>query len=181
LKLVYNLKVPLNFIAFYDEDSELSICGDGKCQIVEKPEMILNYKYQIIYLEAIEMELKDIEHEIVIVDDDSSDGTIEVVRELSNKYPIKLISRKAERGLGSAIITGLKIALSNEKVIKIVTMDADLSHDPRYLKEMLRKSEGLDILIGSRYVKHGRTEKLVSHKKTNKLLCQPNRQAVVRY
>jgi|BEDMetMinimDraft_2_1075160.scaffolds.fasta_scaffold01121_2 dolichol-phosphate mannosyltransferase len=109
-------------------------------------------------IEAIEMELKDIEHEIVVVDDDSSDGTIEVVRELSNKYPIKLISRKAERGLGSAIITGLKIALSNEKVIKIVTMDADLSHDPRYLKEMLRKSEGLDILIGSRYVKHGRTE-----------------------
>jgi len=43
------LRYPLNFIAFYDEDSELSICGDGKCQIVEKPEMILNYKYQIIY------------------------------------------------------------------------------------------------------------------------------------
>ncbi len=66
--------------------------------------------------------LKDRDYEIVVVDDNSPDGTWEIAKELSKKYPVKLLMREERQGLATAVIDGIKIA--EGKII--VVMDADL-------------------------------------------------------
>jgi len=100
---------------------------------------------------------KVIRANIIIVDDNSQDGTAEAVRSL-NSPNIQVIVREKERGLGSAIRTGIQKAIENGTDY-VVTMDADLSHDPIYLPAMYEKArEGFDLVIGSRYVKGGGIE-----------------------
>ncbi|BDC19566.1 polyprenol monophosphomannose synthase [Acidianus sp. HS-5] len=100
---------------------------------------------------------KVIRASIIIVDDDSQDGTAEAVKSL-NSPNIQIIIRKNEKGLGSAIRTGILKAIESSADY-IVTMDADLSHDPVYLPSMYEKArEGYDLIIGSRYVKGGGIE-----------------------
>jgi dolichol-phosphate mannosyltransferase len=100
---------------------------------------------------------KVIRANIIIVDDNSQDGTVEAVRSL-NSPNIQVIVREKERGLGSAIRTGIQKAIENGTDY-VVTMDADLSHDPIYLPAMYEKArEGYDLVIGSRYVKGGGIE-----------------------
>ena len=100
---------------------------------------------------------KVIRARIIIVDDNSQDGTAEAVRSL-NSPNIQVIVREKERGLGSAIRTGIQKAIENGTDY-VVTMDADLSHDPIYLPAMYEKArEGFDLVIGSRYVKGGGIE-----------------------
>ncbi|PVU76594.1 polyprenol monophosphomannose synthase [Acidianus hospitalis] len=100
---------------------------------------------------------KVIQARIIIVDDNSQDGTAEAVRSL-NSPNIQVIVREKERGLGSAIRTGIQKAIENGTDY-VVTMDADLSHDPIYLPAMYEKArEGFDLVIGSRYVKGGGIE-----------------------
>jgi dolichol-phosphate mannosyltransferase len=100
---------------------------------------------------------KVIRANIIIVDDNSRDGTAEAVRSL-NSPNIQVIVREKERGLGSAIRTGIQKAIENGTDY-VVTMDADLSHDPIYLPAMYEKArEGFDLVIGSRYVKGGGIE-----------------------
>ena len=91
---------------------------------------------------------------IVIVDDDSKDGTAEVIDELSSRYKGKvyLIHRKGKRGFGSASIAGMKFGLKNGYDL-ILTMDADLSHQPIYLKDFLSAISENDLVIGSRYTR----------------------------
>lgn len=97
---------------------------------------------------------KVIRANIIIVDDNSQDGTADVIKSL-NSPNIQLIIRKNERGLGSAIRTGIQKAIESSTDY-VVTMDADLSHDPTYLPLMYEKArEGYDLVIGSRYVKGG--------------------------
>jgi len=91
-------------------------------------------------------------YEVIIVDDNSPDGTAEVARDLSSKYPIKVIKRPGKMGLSSAVVDGLKIARANV----IAVMDADLQHPPEVLPELyIRIVNGCDIAIASRYVKGG--------------------------
>ncbi|MEM0066294.1 MAG: glycosyltransferase family 2 protein [Sulfolobales archaeon] len=93
-----------------------------------------------------------ISYEIVVVDDNSPDGTAEAVKSLSHMYNVKLIVRPGKLGLASAVLEGLKVA----KGSIIAVMDADLQHPPEALPEMLKKvSSGCDVVIGSRYVKGG--------------------------
>ncbi|WP_054845985.1 polyprenol monophosphomannose synthase [Sulfuracidifex tepidarius] len=94
----------------------------------------------------------------LVVDDNSPDGTYDVLRKMEMKN-LEVIVRTNERGLGSAIRTGLERALKTESEL-IVTMDADFSHDPAYLPGMLKMAEegGYDIVVGSRYVKGGGIE-----------------------
>jgi len=96
--------------------------------------------------------------DILIVDDTSPDGTASKVTELINKFTNKLflINRKQKEGLGKAYITGFKWAISNNYKT-IIEMDADFSHDPIEIKNLIYKLEnGYDFVIGSRYVKSGK-------------------------
>ena len=93
--------------------------------------------------------------EIIVVDDNSQDETEEIVnRFIKEKYPVKLIVRKDERGLASACIQGFKKA---EGRILLV-MDADLQHPPEKIPELINSiDDGADIAIASRFVKGGST------------------------
>ena len=94
---------------------------------------------------------------ILIVDDNSPDGTANALRNL--KIPNLTVFVRNERGLGSALRYGIKKALELETEF-IVTMDADLSHNPIYLPQMTKiVIEGkYDLVIGSRYVRGGGIE-----------------------
>ncbi len=95
------------------------------------------------------------EFHVLIVDDNSPDGTAGLVRELMETYPDKLFleSRKGKLGLGTAYIHGFKWALQREYQF-IFEMDADLSHNPEDLVRLYREcaESGYDLAIGSRYI-----------------------------
>jgi dolichol-phosphate mannosyltransferase len=92
--------------------------------------------------------------EIIIVDDNSPDATREVCAELSARYPVRLEVRTSERGLSSAVIHGLRQAQGEF----LVVMDADLSHPPEKVPELVQAlKNGADFVVGSRYVMGGAT------------------------
>jgi dolichol-phosphate mannosyltransferase len=94
---------------------------------------------------------------LLIVDDNSPDGTAEIVEKLIAAYPqLDLLRRSGERGLGRAYTAGIHYGLENGFQI-IGTMDADLSHDPAYLPPMLALLGQYDVVIGSRYIRDGGT------------------------
>jgi dolichol-phosphate mannosyltransferase len=94
---------------------------------------------------------------VLIVDDNSPDGTAEIVERLRGDYPrLHLLRRNGERGLGRAYMAGLRYGLDNGFQL-IGTMDADLSHDPAHLPAMLDLLQIADVVIGSRYVRDGGT------------------------
>lgn len=90
---------------------------------------------------------------ILIVDDNSPDGTGLIADELSKQYPdrVHVIHRAGKMGLGSAYIEGFKYALK-WGADYIFEMDADFSHDPRYLPDFIEKIKDYDVVVGSRYV-----------------------------
>ena len=91
--------------------------------------------------------------EILIVDDNSPDGTGQIADEMAQRDSrISVLHRKEKTGLGSAYIAGFKHALERE-YDHIFEMDADFSHDPKYLPDFLEKIEEFDIVLGSRYIK----------------------------
>ncbi len=101
------------------------------------------------------------DYEVIIVDDNSPDGTAEEAlkhaRELGIEDRVKVIVRYNERGLARAVVEGFK----NAEGRYIIVMDADLQHPPEKLPEMLRELEsGGDIVIGTRYKHGGRDEGL---------------------
>lgn len=94
---------------------------------------------------------------LLVVDDDSPDGTAETVQKLMATYPhLGLLRRQGERGLGRAYTAGIRHGLENGFQV-IGTMDADLSHNPTYLPHMLALLKTCDVVIGSRYVPDGGT------------------------
>lgn len=95
--------------------------------------------------------------DLLVVDDDSPDGTAARCRELGAEFPrLRLLVRQGPRGLGRAYVAGMKAGLEAGYEL-IGTMDADLSHDPAYLAEMTRRASLADVVIGSRYVRDGGT------------------------
>jgi dolichol-phosphate mannosyltransferase len=97
-------------------------------------------------------------YHILVVDDSSPDGTIDIVIKLQAEYPEQLFLeiRKGKLGLGTAYIHGFKWALSREYEY-IFEMDADFSHNPEDLERLYSacKNDGADLAIGSRYVTGG--------------------------
>jgi len=99
----------------------------------------------------------DIDYEIVVVDDNSNDGSEEIVaRQEAEGLPIRMIVRQDERGLSSAVLRGFDEACGEY----LLCMDADLSHPPERIPDLLGALQGSDIefVIGSRYVAGGSTE-----------------------
>jgi len=93
-----------------------------------------------------------------VIDDNSPDGTGDVVRGLMAKYPrLSLLSRKEKEGLGRAYVNGFREVMNDPEVTHVFMMDADMSHDPVYLKEMIGLSSKYDLVIGSRYITGGKT------------------------
>ncbi|MCH7826811.1 MAG: polyprenol monophosphomannose synthase [Bacteroidetes bacterium] len=89
--------------------------------------------------------------DILIVDDNSPDGTSIFIKEfMQTTNRVKLIKRKAKLGLGTAYIEGFKFALKNQYDL-IFEMDADYSHDPKEIKNFLKKIKTYDLVLGSRY------------------------------
>ena len=95
------------------------------------------------------------ETDVLIVDDNSPDGTGELADELAAANPhVHVMHRAGKLGLGTAYIAGFKYAVEHAYDVAF-EMDADFSHDPRYLPDFLREIEQADLVIGSRYVKGG--------------------------
>jgi dolichol-phosphate mannosyltransferase len=95
---------------------------------------------------------------VLIVDDGSPDGTGDIADRLRRgDERIHVLHREGKLGLGTAYIAGFKYALERDYE-RIFEMDADFSHDPKYLPQMLAACETHDLAIGSRYVTGGGTE-----------------------
>jgi glycosyltransferase involved in cell wall biosynthesis len=93
--------------------------------------------------------------QIVIVDDNSPDGTGAVADQLAAAHPtVQVIHRTGKLGLGTAYTAGFRAALAQGAVL-ILTLDADFSHDPSYLPALLAASRRFDLVIGSRYIPGG--------------------------
>ncbi len=107
-----------------------------------------------IVSELLSLGLEDLE--IVIVDDNSPDGTGEIADALAKQYPgrVHVIHRPRKMGLGTAYKDGFRYALRNGASL-IVEMDADFSHSPSYLPQMIEKAKEYDVVVGSRYVPGG--------------------------
>ncbi|HSJ55332.1 MAG TPA: polyprenol monophosphomannose synthase [Anaerolineae bacterium] len=97
--------------------------------------------------------------EILIVDDNSPDGTGQVADTLVARHPdrISVLHRTGKMGLGTAYITGFRFALERGAEF-IVQMDADFSHSPHYIPEFLAAAADQDVVVGSRYVAGGRLD-----------------------
>lgn len=90
--------------------------------------------------------------DILVVDDNSPDGTADLVHEIAEKVDnLKLIVRKNKRGRGLAGIVGFKYAVEN-KFDYVIEMDADFSHNPKYIPVFLKEIENHDLVIGSRII-----------------------------
>ncbi len=94
---------------------------------------------------------------ILVVDDNSPDGTGRLADELASELGVvEVLHRPGKNGLGQAYVAGFGVALEAGAEL-IMEMDADFSHDPRYLPELLAAAEQADVVLGSRYVKGGGT------------------------
>lgn len=93
-------------------------------------------------------------YRILVVDDHSPDGTGDVADELATRYPGRLdvLHRTGERGLALSYVDGFQWALTTDADL-ICQMDADLSHDPRYLPDLVAAADRYDLVLGSRYLK----------------------------
>jgi len=105
---------------------------------------------------AVALDNVNLSYEILVVDDNSQDGTSTVCSGLSERFPLRLITRRGQRGLATAVICGLNAARG--KVL--VVMDADLSHPPEAIPKLVQalQSPSVDFVIGSRYVEGGKVD-----------------------
>ncbi len=112
-----------------------------------------NEKDNIIPLvERIHQALSGLNYEIIIVDDGSRDGTIAAAQGLAARFPVKVIVRRGEKGLATAVVHGLKSASGSI----VGVMDADLQHPPEVLPALVKAiGEGADMAVASRYIPGG--------------------------
>ncbi len=99
------------------------------------------------------------EADILIVDDNSPDGTGKIVKELIPQYSnLSLLERPLKTGLGDAYKEAIKKIIADKNIYAVITMDADGSHQPKYLKDFLEYIKDYDLVIGSRYIAGGGVE-----------------------
>lgn len=105
-------------------------------------------------------------YRVLVVDDNSPDGTARIVESLAQAHPgrVELLSRPKKEGIGRAYVAGMKKTLAGNAVL-IATMDADLSHDPIDLRRLVDATENADLVLGSRYVSGGDTSGWPRHRR----------------
>ena len=93
---------------------------------------------------------------LLVVDDGSPDGTGQIADQLAAEYPgrVEVMHRTGPRGLGRSYVDGLLHAIKEGRAEFVCQMDADLSHNPEYLPELVKAAATNDLVIGSRYL-HG--------------------------
>ena len=103
---------------------------------------------------------------ILVVDDNSPDGTGSVADDLADQHPgrVRVLHRPGKAGIGRAYVAGFSAALDSNASL-IATMDADLSHAPSDLPRLVAATEAADLVLGSRYVPGGRTEGWPLHRR----------------
>ena len=99
--------------------------------------------------------IAEIDLELIIVDDNSPDGTGEIAQELCKRYPVQVVHRSGKLGLGSAVMEGFN--RSDRDYLGVI--DADLSHDPIVLPDLILGLRDYDLTIGSRYDAESKVEK----------------------
>jgi dolichol-phosphate mannosyltransferase len=103
-------------------------------------------------LDKIHSSMGDYPYNVLVIDDNSPDGTATVVRNLAEKYPVRVVVRTDKRGLASAVVDGFNLADSEF----VAVMDADLQHPPSVLPRLVKAIEGgADLAVASRYVPGG--------------------------
>lgn len=91
-------------------------------------------------------------YELVVVDDNSPDGTAEVAAELAGRYPVRVVRRPGKLGLATAVVEGARAATGQV----VVVMDADLSHPPETIPDLVQAlRRGAHVAVGSRYAAGG--------------------------
>jgi len=110
-----------------------------------------------LLLEKIEGTLRKHDYKVVVVNDGSVDGTGKVLSEFKDKIPLEIITHKINRGLGETTRDGFeKIAEMAEPQDVVVRMDADNTHEPKYILALVEKiKEGNDVVIASRFQEGG--------------------------
>ena len=103
----------------------------------------------------------DIDLELIVVDDNSPDGTGAAAEALKEKYPVKVVHRAGKLGLGSAVMEGF--AQSERPYLGVI--DADLSHDPAILPQLIHALRQHDLTIGSRFGKTSHVEDWALHRR----------------
>jgi dolichol-phosphate mannosyltransferase len=98
----------------------------------------------------------DLPLQVLVVDDNSPDGTADLVENLGDPRA-RVLRRFSDRGYGRAVLAGFREALAEGQADLIVGMDADLSHAPETIPDLVRNSEQFDVVIGSRYCPDGGT------------------------
>lgn len=103
--------------------------------------------------------------DVLVIDDSSPDGTGEWCdRQAANEIRLCCIHRPAKLGLGSAALAAMRFAIEHNYDI-MVTLDADWSHDPQYLPELVRATDRADVAVGSRYCSGGSIEGWPLHRR----------------
>lgn len=96
---------------------------------------------------------------LLIVDDNSPDGTAEIAECLAKIYPITILKREKKEGLGRAYCDAFRLVLRMfPEAAHIIQMDADLSHDPADIPRLLKAGQKTHLVLGSRYIPGGRIE-----------------------
>ncbi|MCI0710928.1 MAG: polyprenol monophosphomannose synthase [Chloroflexi bacterium] len=103
-----------------------------------------------------DLKIPGIEQHVLVVDDNSPDGTGEIADDLAAEFPewVQVLHRETKDGLGKAIIEGLIVALY-DGADYVLQMDADFSHQPKYIPQMIKALENCDMVQGSRYTTGG--------------------------
>jgi dolichol-phosphate mannosyltransferase len=135
-------------INFSDHGSDLSIIVPTYREVENLPELAAR-----VFRAT---ESAGIDAEMLVVDDDSDDGTDRVCEQLAERLPVRLLVRRGERGLATAVLLGLHEARGEV----LLVMDADLSHPPEKIGELYRSvsAGGFDVALGSRFVAGGAIE-----------------------